>query len=123
MTDDPGSAAGDERAADGASVEVVEVVDEPGAQRFEIHVDGALAGFAEYQDRPGNVRSMPHTEVASAYQGRGLAQRLIRAALDAARAAHLSVLPYCPAVRGFIAKHRDYLDLVSPDRRAEFDLG
>jgi len=111
-----------EAAPEADAPEVVEVVDVPAMGRFEVHVDGALAGFTEYRERPGGVRAFPHTEVDPAYQGRGLAQRLIRDALDQTRAAHLSVLPYCPSVRGFIAKHPDYLDLVPPDRRAEFDL-
>ena len=34
------------------------------------------------------------------------------AALDAARAEGLGVLPFCPFVRGFIDKNRDYVDLV-----------
>lgn len=119
MTDATGSAPVDEpdRAA-----EAVAVRDVPAEQRFEIRVDGELAGFAEYRRAPGDVRAFPHTQVGPAYQGRGLAQRLVRDALDQTRGAQLSVLPYCPVVRGFIARHPDYLDLVAPDRRAEFDL-
>jgi hypothetical protein len=32
------------------------------------------------------------------------------------------VLPSCPFVRSWIARHEDYLDLVPTDRRGEFDL-
>ena len=105
-----------------ATTDQIEVVDAPAMGRFEIRVGGELAGFTEYRERPDNLRAFPHTEVDPAYQGRGLAQQLIREALDQTRAAHHRVLPYCPAVRGFIAKHADYLDLVPLDRRAEFDL-
>jgi predicted GNAT family acetyltransferase len=106
-----------------AAAETIEVVDNPAMGRFEIHVDGALAGFTEYRERPDKVLAFPHTEVDPAFQGRGLAQRLIRDALDQTRAEHFSVLPYCPTVRAFIAKHPDYVDLVPRDRRDEFDLG
>ncbi len=34
----------------------------------------------------------------------------------------LAVLPDCPFVRGWIAKHPDYADLVPADRRADYDL-
>src|SRR5699024_5912956 len=56
-------------------------------------------------------------------RGQGLATALIRAALDATRTAGKSVVPQCPAVAGFIAKHSGYHDLVPADRRAEFGIG
>lgn len=44
-------------------------------------------------------------------------------ALSEARSAGLSVLPFCPFVRSFIARHGDeYLDLVPGDLRDAFDL-
>ncbi|MFS3128641.1 GNAT family N-acetyltransferase [Nocardioides sp. Bht2] len=99
----------------------VTVVDAADKGRFEVHVDGALAGFTEYVDRP-DARVFPHTEVDEAYAGQGLAKRVIRDGLDATRAAGKLVLPVCPAVRGFIAKNPEYVDLVPEDRRAEFGL-
>ncbi|MEV1200449.1 N-acetyltransferase, partial [Microbispora rosea] len=42
------------------------------------------------------------------------------AALDAARDAGLSVLPFCPFVKRYIERHPDYLDLVPADQRARF---
>ena len=38
------------------------VVDNPDESRFEIHVDGQLAGFTRYQQRPGIVDFI-HTDV------------------------------------------------------------
>jgi uncharacterized protein len=98
-----------------------DVVDVEARTRFEIRVDGATAGHAEYHRR-GSTISFVHTVVEDAYSGKGLAGRLARAALDDARARGLAVLPFCPFVRGWIAKHPDYVDLVPEDRRAEFDL-
>jgi predicted GNAT family acetyltransferase len=89
--------------------------------RFEISVDGAEAGFVEYHDH-GDVRAFTHTEIDSAFEGRGLASQLIRHVLDDARANGFEVLPFCPFVRSYIAKHDEYVDLVPVDRRAEFDL-
>ncbi|WP_420803744.1 GNAT family N-acetyltransferase [Saccharopolyspora erythraea] len=42
--------------------------------------------------------------------------------LDSARERGLEVLPHCPFVRSWIARHPEYLELVPEDRRAEFDL-
>lgn len=70
------------------------------ASRYEIHSDGVLAGFAEFERLPGEFRFM-HTEIDHAFQGRGLAQRLADAALADAAGTGDAIAPYCP----FIAKH------------------
>jgi uncharacterized protein len=97
------------------------VTDVSDRRRFEIAVDGAVLGFAEYRRRPG-VISFTHTEIDPARKGEGLGTLLVKAALDAARAKGLAVLPYCPFVQGFIDRHREYLDLVPVERRAKFGL-
>ncbi|CAN5205200.1 GNAT family N-acetyltransferase [soil metagenome] len=107
--------------------EAVTVVDAADQSRFEVTVDGVLAGFTLYLDSAGaegraTERTFPHTVVEKEFGGRGLATLLIRTALDAARVGDLAVIPECSAVRGFIAKHPEYLDLVPSSRRAEFDL-
>lgn len=94
----------------------VVVADNPSSSRFEISVDGSLAGYATYRDlRP--ARALDHTEIAAEYEGMGLASTLIRFALDEARTAGRKVLPFCPFVRGFIERHPDYLDLVEQPQR------
>ena len=89
--------------------------------RFEIRVGDELAGFAVYRLH-GDVADFTHTEIDDAFEGRGLGSRLIRAALDETRAAGQQVLPHCPFVRAFIAKHADYVELVPADARSRFDL-
>ncbi|TQS30377.1 GNAT family N-acetyltransferase [Microbispora sp. KK1-11] len=99
-----------------------QVADNPEASRFEITVDGALAGFADYRLNGPRI-SFTHTEIDPAFEGRGLGSTLVRAALDAARDAGLSVLPFCPFVQRYIKRHPDdYLDLVPADQRARFSL-
>jgi hypothetical protein len=101
--------------------ETIEVVDHPDAERYEVKVNGVLAGHAEYVRGPGQI-SFTHTEVDKAFGGRGLAGRLAQKALDDSRANGLSVLPFCPFFREWIGKHPDYADLVPENRRAEFGL-
>lgn len=98
------------------------VIDNPTEQRYEILVDGARAGLAEYRRTAGAIH-FTHTEVDEAYSGRGLARVLVEHALSAARDAGDAVLPHCPYVRKVIhdAPER-WLDLVPADRRTEFDL-
>ena len=91
-------------------------------RRFEIVVDGAVAGFAEYHQH-ARRRAYTHTEIDAAYEGRGLGSTLVRAVLDDARAGGYDVLPYCQFVRDYIDRHRpDYLDLVPEAEREAFDL-
>ncbi|HEY6638076.1 MAG TPA: GNAT family N-acetyltransferase [Solirubrobacterales bacterium] len=98
------------------------VVDVPDRHRFEIHDGDRVAGFTDYRRR-GSLIAFIHTEVADEYEGKGAASRLISAALEVARAQGLSVLPFCPFVRGYIAKHPDrYLDLVPAHLREDFEL-
>jgi uncharacterized protein len=98
------------------------ITDAPERNRFEIHTGDELAGFTEYR-RHGGLIAFIHTEVESEFEGHGVGGRLISAALDAVRKEGLEVLPFCPFVRGYIAKHPDeYLDLVPEGHRADFDL-
>jgi len=98
----------------------VEVHDDPGRRRYEISEDGAVVGFADYRVTDA-VIDFIHTEVDPDRAGRGLAGQLVAYALDDARRRGLGVLPWCPYVRNYIdARAGDYLDLVPPDRRAEF---
>jgi uncharacterized protein len=90
--------------------------------RFEIRGDDEVAGFAEYHDHAGG-RTFTHTEIDDAYEGQGLGSTLVRFALDDARERGLDVIPVCPFVRGYIARHpEDYVDLVPQPMRAKFDL-
>src|SRR3954462_3883684 len=97
------------------------VVDVPERSRFEISVDGEIAGFPEYRRRPGLIAFI-HTLIDPRFEGHGLASQLVRTALSDARSAGLSVLPFCPSVRAYTAAHPEYLDLVREDMRAKFDL-
>jgi hypothetical protein len=92
------------------------VVDAPERSRFEIDVDGRLAGFAAYRRDDPELIVFTHTEIDDAFGGRGLGTTLVRAALDAARDRGLAVRPDCPFVRAYVARHPDeYLALV-PER-------
>jgi predicted GNAT family acetyltransferase len=97
------------------------VVDDPEEERFELIVDGRPAGLAEYR-LVDSVIAFTHTEIDPAFEGQGLGSILARAALDAAREEKLAVLPYCPFIKGWIAKHSDYVNLVPEHKRAQFGL-
>jgi uncharacterized protein len=97
------------------------VSDAPERQRFEVTVDGELAGFLVYRDKTG-LLALIHTEVEDRFEGHGLGGRLARFALDQARERSLAVLPFCPFVNDWMQRHREYVDLVPEAYRASFDL-
>ncbi|QCX26140.1 GNAT family N-acetyltransferase [Nocardioides jishulii] len=99
----------------------VSVNDALEADRYEIHVAGELAGFADYRRLDGVIDFL-HTEVFDAYEGRGLAKELATASLNHVRQQGMGALPHCAFYRGFIQKNPEYVDLVPEESRAEFGL-
>jgi uncharacterized protein len=99
----------------------IEVSDDREAERYVIAVGGERGGFVQYRDR-GRALALVHTEIDDRFEGQGLGGRLISAALDDIRSRGLAVLPFCPFVRGYIARHHEYLDLVPVTQRSQFGL-
>ncbi|HEY0950906.1 GNAT family N-acetyltransferase [Nocardioides sp.] len=84
----------------------------PAQSRYEAHIDGELAGFAEYQ-LTDELVTFTHTEVFEKFEGKGVGSALARFGLDDVRASgERKVLPLCPFIKGWIGKHPDYVDLV-----------
>jgi uncharacterized protein len=104
-----------------APTNAADVRDNAEDRRFEIWVDGELAGFTTYAPRSA-VIAFFHTELDPRFQGQGLGRELVTAALRSARQRGLKGLPYCSYVRGFIARNSEFLDLVPERDRAGFNL-
>ncbi len=81
-------------------------------QRYEIHVDGTLAGFAEARE-DGESSTFTHTVVFDEFEGQGIAGELVTDALDDVRKRGKKVIAQCEYVAGFIDKHPDYADLLA----------
>lgn len=87
------------------------VVDNPEEKRYELWVGDKLAGVIDYESSPGTV-VLVHTEVDAAFEGRGLATRLIAGAIEDIRARGLKLVPVCPVVRAYLRRHPEDRDLV-----------
>ena len=96
----------------GEAMADVVVTHRPEQSRYEARVGDTLAGFAQYQ-LTTELIVFTHTEVDDAFEGQGVGSALVQEALDDVRAegSH-KVLPLCPFVKGWISRHRDYVDLV-----------
>ena len=90
----------------------INIVNNEAGQRYEAWMGEALAGFSQYTLDDGII-TFGLTQVADAFEGKGVGSTLIRSALDDVRAgASRKVRPQCPFVKAFIARHEDYQDLL-----------
>jgi predicted GNAT family acetyltransferase len=87
------------------------VLHNPAEHRYEVEVDGFLA-VADYEFRDGR-QVFTHTFVPPELRGRGLAEALVRTALDDAMAAGRKVVPACSYVAKYIERHRHYRPLLA----------
>jgi uncharacterized protein len=91
------------------------VRDNPESGAYEAVIDGEVIGIVGYNDAHER-RVLTHTAVDPGYRHQGLAQRLIRYALDDIRTHHRTVTIICPIVTDFIREHPEYADLIDPTR-------
>jgi uncharacterized protein len=79
-----------------------------GQSRYELDTEHGLA-VAVYRERGGRS-TFTHTEVPPADQGKGIATRLVRAALDDTRRRGFKIVPACSFVAAFVRRHPEYDD-------------
>ena len=79
---------------------------DPAARRFVTIVDG-IEAHLEYL-RAGGVITITHTIVPPAIGGRGIAGKLVHAALDFADAEGLKVDPRCSYSGAWMHRHPEY---------------
>lgn len=85
------------------SAQVV-VRDNPAQLRYELVVDGELAGELLYRPRSDAV-VLVHTEVSPEFEGQGLGGRLVADALDDIRGRGRRPVAVCPFVRAYLKRH------------------
>lgn len=81
-------------------------------RRYELLVDGQLAGIADFH-LDGERVVLPHTEIDPSRRGQGLGAILVQGALDDIRSAGRTVVPACWYVREYIDEHPDQQDLLA----------
>jgi uncharacterized protein len=91
----------------------VPVVDDTATSRFVIREGGVEAELIYLVE--GDRMLLLHTEVPEEWGGRGVGSRLVRAALERARANALTVVPWCPFARRWLRDHHDQAASVTID--------
>ncbi|NJL96000.1 MAG: N-acetyltransferase [Anaerolineae bacterium] len=66
--------------------------------------------LADYRLDNGTIY-FTHTEVPPAHEGQGIAGKVVKAALEYAKAQNLRVVPICPYVVKYIQRHPEYQPL------------
>lgn len=90
----------------------VHVAHNAGAHRYEAVVDGHRS-VCEYVLADDGRMVFTHTVVPAELRGRGIAEKLVRAALAEARTAGRRVVPTCSYVARFIERHPEFQDLLA----------
>jgi uncharacterized protein len=91
----------------------VSVRDDAEGERFVVESHGQIAQLV-YRREPGRL-ILAHTEVPEALGGRGIAGKLVQAAVASAAAEQRAVVPWCPYARRWLQDHEDVASAVSID--------
>ena len=90
----------------------VTVTDNTGTGRFELHRDGELLGFADYDTSDG-ATVVRHVETLHPHRGNGHAAELMAGMLDQLRDAGRTVVPVCSYAAQYLREHPDQHDLLA----------
>src|SRR3954452_24444224 len=93
--------------------DTTEVIDEPEHDRFRFTEDGIDAQLVSRADAGRLI--LVHTEVPEALAGRGIAGRLVRAAVERDTRTGEPVLPWCPYDREWLQDRADVAATIAID--------
>lgn len=80
-------------------------------QKFFLIVDG-LESHLEYVQIKDTL-NLVHTFVPSSLRGRGIAAKLVKAAIEYSREKAYKIIPSCSYVSTYLERHPEYADLVA----------
>lgn len=88
----------------------MEVIHDKVNKRFVINIDG-LDAFVEYSLNEKEM-NLYHTYTPPQLRGKGLAEKVVRTAIEYAKENSLKVIPSCSYVAVFMQRHPEYSELL-----------
>lgn len=88
----------------------IEITRDDERHRYKAIKDGHES-YVSYKVVGTRALDFQHTFVPPSLRGQGIAEALVRYGMEDARARGLKVIPTCPFVRAFIARHPEVQDL------------
>lgn len=88
-------------------------------RQYQLFEDGELAGFVQYRMR-GSELWILYTQMTRRFRDLTLTAALLHHVLEDARRSRLAILPFCPAIRSFMASHPQYDSLIPPEQLERF---
>ncbi|MCA0421469.1 MAG: N-acetyltransferase [Proteobacteria bacterium] len=88
----------------------MDVVENAEQNRFELVLDGGTALVAYRRD--GERLVLVHTEVPSQFAGQGIGSKLAKGVFELLRASGRKAVVRCEFLKGWVAKHPEYDDVV-----------
>ncbi|WP_248305123.1 GNAT family N-acetyltransferase [Devosia sp. 1566] len=89
----------------------VEREDGPKSGRYLVRLDGGAEAEMTYRTGPDGSMVIDHTGVPPQFEGRGIAARLVNAAISDARAEGFKITPLCSYVVAQFRRHPEWADL------------
>lgn len=89
----------------------MEIIHDIENQKFYVIVEN-MESHLEYV-KVNNVLNLNHTYVPNALRGKGIAGKIVKAALTYAEENNLKIIPSCSYVAVYVQRHTEYEDLVA----------
>jgi predicted GNAT family acetyltransferase len=96
------------------NLDMVQVIHNPGKNRFETTVDGFPSRLDYLQDGKNFV--ITHVGVHPELRGQGLAGHIVEASLAYARKNELRVIPMCSYAAAYMRRHPEHMELTDQER-------
>ncbi len=85
--------------------------------RYRALLEGEEVAYAQVDPIASHGLLIKHTEVLTAFEGRGIGAALVVHVLEDARRQGRGVIPICPYATAYIKRHPEYLEFVSESYR------
>lgn len=89
----------------------MEIIHDAAKQKFYVIFEG-LESHLEYA-RMNSVLNLNHTYVPNELRGKGIAGKIVKAALTYAEENNLKIIPSCSYVADYVQRHKEYQPLLA----------